>query len=121
MTTIRRKSIAAWVLQVLLAALFTVQALMKLRGSPARISRFRGWDYPEHFYTVVGGAELLGAIALLVPRFARFRALLLMAVMAGACVTHLLHREPQLVTTCVLLILLAVVLYQRREGVATVK
>jgi hypothetical protein len=35
MTTSRLKSIAAWVLQALLAALFTVQAFVKLRGSPA--------------------------------------------------------------------------------------
>lgn len=118
MTTTRLKSIAAWVVQALLAALFTVQAFVKLRGSPAWISRFRGWGYPDHFYIVVGIAELLGAIALLIPRFARFGALLLIVVMAGATVTHLLHREPQIATTLVLLFFLAVVLYQRRSGLA---
>jgi putative oxidoreductase len=105
----RHKSIAVWVLQFLLAALFTIQGIVKLNASPAWIARFRGWGYPDHFYLVVGLAELL----------AKFSALLLVVVMVGATATHVLHREPQVITTLVLLALLAFVLYLRRGRAAT--
>jgi uncharacterized membrane protein YphA (DoxX/SURF4 family) len=64
----RLKPIAIWALQSLLAVLFTIQGVVKLNASPAWISRFRGWGYPDHFYFVVGLAELLGSILLLIPR-----------------------------------------------------
>jgi hypothetical protein len=69
----RFRSIAIWFLQFLLAALFAIQGIMKLTGSSAWISRFNAWGYPDHFYLVVGLAELLGAIALLIPRLAKIR------------------------------------------------
>jgi putative oxidoreductase len=104
------RSVAVWVLRFLLAALFAVQGVVKLTGSPAWISRFREWGYPDHFYVAVGAAELLGAIVLLVPRLSRFAAALLIAVMVGATVTHLIHHEPQVITTLVLTALLMIVL-----------
>ena len=114
----RGKLIAVWVLQFLLAALFAIQGIVKLNGSPVWIARFQGWGYPDHFYFAVGLAELVGSILLLIPRLARFGALLLIVVMAGAAATHLLHREPQVITTLVLLALLALVLYLRRGASA---
>jgi len=110
----RLRSVGLWVFTLLLSAFFAVQGFVKLAGSPAWVSRFRGWGYPDHFYLVVGSAELLGAVLLLIPGLARFGALLLMVIMAGAAVTHILHREPQVMTTIVLLVLLSLVLYLRR-------
>jgi len=104
------KSIVAWILRLLLAALFAIQGIIKLNGSPAWISRFSGWGYPDHFYLAVGVAELLGAIGLLIPRLASPGALVLIVVMMGATATHLVHREPQVVTTLVLLALLVTAL-----------
>jgi uncharacterized membrane protein YphA (DoxX/SURF4 family) len=115
----RFKSICGWVLQSLLAALFAIQGIVKLSGSSVWISRFRAWGYPDRFYFVVGLAELLGAVLLLIPRLAKFGAVMLIVVMAGATVTHLIHREPQFVTTIVLVALLAIVLYMRRGTVTT--
>lgn len=110
---IRLKSICGWVLQLLLAGLFAIQGIMKLSGSPTWISRFRAWGYPDRFYFVVGLAELLGAVLLLIPRLAKFGAAMLIVVMVGATATHLTHREPQIMTTLVLATLLAIVLYMR--------
>ena len=106
--------IAVWVLQVVLAAFFAMQGAVKLAGSQTWVSRFSKWGYPDRFYLLVGLAELSGAILLLIPRLARFGALLLIAVMVGATATHLIHHEPQVVTTLVLLALLGAVLYMRR-------
>ena len=112
----RLKSIAVWVLQFLLAALFAIQGIVKLTGSQAWISRFRRWGYPDRFYFAVGLAELVGSILLLVPRLAKVGALLLIVVMAGATATHFLHREPQAIITLVVLALLCLVLYLRRAA-----
>jgi len=110
--------IGFWILQFLLAALFAIQGIIKLSGSPAWVSRFRGWGYPDHFYFVVGLIELLGSIALLIPRIAKLGALLLIVVMTGATVTHVAHREPQVFTALVLIALLAITLYVRRGAAA---
>ena len=110
----RPKFIVLWLLQLLLAALFTIQGIVKLNDSPAWVSRFRSWGYPDHFYFAVGLAELLGAILLLILRLAKFGTLILMAVMAGAAATHILHREPQVLTTIVLFAVLGTILYMRR-------
>jgi putative oxidoreductase len=114
----RFKSICCWVLQLLLAAFFAIQGIAKLSGSPAWISRFRAWGYPDRFYFVVGLAELLGAVLLMIPRLAKFGAVMLVAVMVGATATHLIHGEPQIMTTVVLATLLAIVLYIRRGTAA---
>jgi uncharacterized membrane protein YphA (DoxX/SURF4 family) len=111
----RNRSVALWTLQILLAALFLLQAWMKLSGSPTWIARFERWGYPNHFYLVVGLIELLGAVALVIPRFTRIGAGALSIVMAGAVATHLLHREPQAISALVLLGLLSIVFYARRN------
>src|SRR5262249_18169873 len=92
------------------AGLFAMQGIVKLSGSPAWVSRFRGWGYPDRFYFIVGVAELLGAVGLLIPRLANVGALVLVGIMIGAPSTHIVHREPQVITTLVLLALLAIVL-----------
>lgn len=114
----RSRVIGAWILQLLIAALFAIQGIVKLSASPAWVSRFQRWGYPEHFYLVVGIVELFAAIALLVPRIAKWGASILIVVMVGATATHALHREPQVMTTLVLLALLALILYLRRGPVA---
>ena len=69
--------VGVWILQFALAALFAIQGAVKLAGSRVWISRLHGWGYPDHFYLVVGVAELSGAILLLIPRLAKFGAFLL--------------------------------------------
>ncbi len=111
--------VAVWFLQFALAALFAIQGAVKLGGSTVWISRFGAWGYSDHFYLVVGLAEVSGAILLLIPKLAKFGALLLIAVMIGATVTHLIHHESQVATTLVLTALLTVVLYLRRGAGAS--
>ena len=112
----RTSLVISWTLQILLALLFAVQGVIKLMSSPVWIARFARWGYPHNFYLVVGVAELAGAILLLIPRLVRFGALLLAVVMFGAAATHLLHHEPQIVTTLILLALLGTVFYLRFQS-----
>ncbi len=63
----------------------------------------------------MGAVELLGALALLIPRLAAYSATVLIAVMIGATVTYLLHSEaPRALVTVTLIVLLAIVAYARR-------
>lgn len=111
----RYRSISARVLQVLLALFFAIQGIVKLTGSPSWISRFQAWGYPANTHLAVGSAEILGAVLLLIPRLARFGALLLLAIMIGAAATHLVHREPQVITTIIVGALLCLVLVTSRS------
>ena len=107
-------TIGDWTLRLLLAVLFVAQGVIKVGGSPTWVSRFREWGYPDHLYMVIGVVELLAGIALLIPRFAAFGAVVLIVVMAGATGTHMVHREPQSLTTILLLALLAAILVIQR-------
>jgi putative oxidoreductase len=109
----RFKSICGWVLQSLLALLFAIQGFVKLRGSPGWISLFRKWGYPDHFYFVVGLVELLGAILLVIPRLAKWGALILLVTMIGATATLVIRHEHNIVVPVVPAMLLAIVLYLR--------
>jgi uncharacterized membrane protein YphA (DoxX/SURF4 family) len=101
--------------EVLLSALFALQGLLKLTGSTVWIARFRAWGYPEGFYLVVGFIELVGAIALLIPKTRLVGAGLLVVVMVGATITHLRHAEIQALSTTVILSLLLLDIFFRRR------
>ncbi|HEY2824748.1 MAG TPA: DoxX family protein [Gemmatimonadales bacterium] len=49
------------------------------------------WGYPMWFMYAVGAVEMIGGLALFVPRVASWAAMGLMAVMIGAVVTSLHH------------------------------
>ena len=111
-TTIR--AVTAWIAQILSAGIVFGAALGKLRGTPGWIERFRNWGYPEDFYLVIGVLELLGVIALLVPRFAGRAAAGLLVIMLGAFLTHLIHGEGlAVVRPLSVIVLLVAVLWLR--------
>ena len=116
----RWQHVTCWILQVLLALFFLLQAAMKLTSSPSWVVRFRNWGYPDHFYFLVGTLELTGAIALLVPQAVVGGAVVLLGVMLAAALTHVIHHEPQVITTLVIGTLLSFVVYVRRARAARV-
>jgi uncharacterized membrane protein YphA (DoxX/SURF4 family) len=87
------KAVAVWTPSILLGLLFTMQGVMKLSSMPAWIQRFEGYGYPAPFLYGVGLAELVGGLALFVPRLASWAGLLLAVVMLGASGTHLVAAE----------------------------
>jgi putative oxidoreductase len=99
------------VLSILLGIFFALQGVVKLIGAGGWVHRFRAWGYPDHFSIVVGAAELAGAILLVIPKTRTIGALLLMVIMLGATATHVLHHEPQVMTTVVVFVLLAVLAF----------
>ena len=84
-------NVISWVLVVLLALGFLLASLGKLAG--VQTEMFAKWGYPAWFAMIIGVAELLGAIGLLIPKITKFAILGLTAVMIGAAYTHLANGE----------------------------
>ena len=87
------KNIGLWFLQILFALVFVMAGFPKLTGGAGWVSRFENWGYPDHFVLVIGAAEVVFALALLVPRLAGYGAAGLAVVMLGAFATHVIHSE----------------------------
>ena len=88
---------------------------------------FVGSGYPAWLSFVVGAAEVVGAIALLIPRFALAGVTILGTVMAGALVTLLLHRGGPMgwggtpAVHLVLLTIVAAIRLSRRRTIGLVR
>ncbi len=78
----------AWILQVLLAAMFIFSGGHKLMDLPSTMKMFGGLDLLGWFAGLIGGAEVVGGIGLLVPRTVRLAALGLVIIMLGAVFMH---------------------------------
>ncbi|MGH8964033.1 MAG: DoxX family protein [Actinomycetes bacterium] len=93
----RRRLLIALI--VWLVVSFTVGAVTKFLpgetffGPPYSV-KFAEWGYPSWFRFPVGLGELVGAAALLFPRFRFLGAGLLMTITAGGLVTHLVNQDP---------------------------
>ena len=81
-----------WILTLLLAVLMAGPGSQKFTG-PTWERMFRTWGYPDGFYLVIGAVEVIGGIALLIPRLASYSAIVLAIVMLGASATQVLHGD----------------------------
>jgi len=113
------RNIIAWILQVLLGLAFIASGFKKLTDLPTTVGMFSSMGLPGALAYVVGAAELLGGIGLLVPRFTRLAAIGLIIIMVGAVVMHVTKIPGGLaggMPALVLLALLGVVLWLRRPA-----
>ncbi|GAA4360959.1 DoxX family protein [Kangiella marina] len=95
------------VLTVVLAIIFLVSGGAKLLGLEFELEAFSRWGYPLWFMYLTGVIEVVGGVALLVPRLASYAAVGLSVVMVGAVATHLINSEwVMLVIASVILALL---------------
>jgi uncharacterized membrane protein YphA (DoxX/SURF4 family) len=117
----RKLNVLLWVLQVLLAMLFTFAGVMKFIIPVAEMTKqiaLPGW-----FLHFIGGAEILGAIALILPGILRIRtgltplaAAALVIIMIGATAVNLkAGQRGAALTTVVVGLLLVLVAYSRRR------
>lgn len=82
------RNIVAWVLQVVLGLGFIASGIIKISAMSATVNNFTALGLPSGLAYVVAGAEVLGGIGLLIPRFTRLAALGLVLIMIGAVVMH---------------------------------
>jgi uncharacterized membrane protein YphA (DoxX/SURF4 family) len=110
--------ISLWLVTILLALVCLRSGLMKLAllpGVESWVRDFARWGYPDWFRIVIGVAEVVSAVLLLVPRAASFGAGLFAMVMLGAIVTHATHGESsRLPFNFFLLLLSLAIAYSRR-------
>lgn len=84
---------AIWTLQVILGLLFLAAGAGKFLAAEVWIGKFSNWGFPDNFYMLIGIFEIAAAIGIFIPKFSRYSAMALAAIMIGATGTHLLHRE----------------------------
>jgi uncharacterized membrane protein YphA (DoxX/SURF4 family) len=112
--------VALWLTQIGLAAMFLFAGGLKLTGAPAMVGLFDAIGLGQWFRYVTGSIEVVSAVALLVPAWAAFGALLLIPTMIGAVFTHLFIVGGSAVPAAVLLIGSLAIAWTRREQLASV-
>ena len=111
----RTGRIALWAVQIALAGMFLLVGGSKLLGAPAMVALFDAIGIGQWFRYVTGLIEVSSAIALLVPSFAVFGALALVATMIGAVATHLFLIGGSPAMPAILLLGSAAVVWVRRH------
>jgi uncharacterized membrane protein YphA (DoxX/SURF4 family) len=110
----RSRITAAWLLSIVLAALFITAGMPKLTGDePLLIQAAAMRGFPSWIRVVVGVVEVAGAVGLLIPGVAPAAALILAMLMVPATITQLVSGEPGILVPVVLFVLLIVTAYLR--------
>jgi uncharacterized membrane protein YphA (DoxX/SURF4 family) len=112
--------VALWLTQIALAAMFVFAGGLKLIGAPELVGLFEAIGIGQWFRYVTGSIEVVSAVALLVPSWAAFGALLLIPTMAGAVFTHLFIVGGSAVPATVLLTGSLAIAWVRRDQLASV-
>jgi len=113
--------IALWALQFALAGMFLLAGSSKLVGDPAMVGLFDAIGIGQWFRYLTGLIEVGSALALLVPSFAVFGALALVATMVGAVVVHLIILGASPALPAILLLGSAGVVWARRHQLVGVQ
>ena len=98
-----------WVIAIVGAGLFLLAGAMKLLGYMDE--EFIAWGYSPGFAWFIGIIEIFAGLGLLHKRSSGWASLCLIALMAGAAVTHITHGEylmvllPVAVMACLALLL----------------
>jgi uncharacterized membrane protein YphA (DoxX/SURF4 family) len=119
-------NLALWIVAIVLAVVFTGSGLLKqLVPKDKLVTAGQGWaqDYSQTNIRLIGLAEILGAIGLVLPPMVHIAPILvplaavgLVLVMLGAAVVHARRNEPMNVAVNLVLIALAIFVAWGRFG-----
>lgn len=112
----RGRTIATWVLRVVLGLMFLAAAGMKLTAQPDMVVEFDMVGLGQWFRVFTGLLELAGAVALLVPRTSLIAAAVLLLVDVGAFVAQVSVLHMDWIHTVVIGALLVVLIVLQRPG-----
>ena len=112
--------VALWLTQIAFAGMLILAGGLKLAGVPVMVALFDAIGIGQWFRYVTGSIEVVSAVALLVPSWAAFGALLLIPTMVGAVFTHLFIVGGSAVPATVLLIGSLAIAWARRDQLASV-
>ena len=107
----RYRGALVWALRVLLAALFLFEGIDKFSERRLWVRIFEEIGAGQWFRYFTGAVEVIGAVALLIPKATLFAVGILVCTMIGAAVTHVfvIGVGPQTVAVAVLAVLLLIV------------
>ncbi len=80
-----------WIVTALVAAMMALAGSAKFTRPEVWTGMFEDWGYPAWFSFVIGGAEFVGALLLIIHRLATCAATGLAIIMAGALVTVIMN------------------------------
>ena len=109
------KSIAVWVLCVIVGLFFLAGGIPKLMQTEQMVQSFEAWGYSSGFLLLIGLLEALGGLMLMIPRLAFWGGGILVVVMAGAAYTHLSTGVGSPVMAIVALILAGLAGWMRKK------
>ena len=111
----KARIVLLWTFSALIALVMLLQGAAKFASDGLWVRSFAAWGYAPWFRLLVGVAEVGGAVALVIPRVARYGATLLVAVMMGAIATQWVHAGLlAAITPAVYLALLIWIAWERR-------
>lgn len=87
------KRIVGWIFAGFLGLLFLFSGIAKVFAAPEVIANYEVWGLPTWFMLTVGIIEILGAIAILIPKIRSMAAFGLITLMLGAIVIHIMSNE----------------------------
>lgn len=102
-------------IKILVALAFAAAGLAKLAGAEMMVSVFDALGFGQWFRYVTGVVEVVGAVLLFVPGKQAYGALLLVATMIGAVLSHIFILGPSFVPALILGILAGIVLVSHRD------
>jgi uncharacterized membrane protein YphA (DoxX/SURF4 family) len=112
--------VALWLTQIALAGMFLLSGGLKLTGAPQLVALFDSIGIGQWFRYVTGSIEVVSAVALLVPSWAAFGAVLLIPTMVGAVATHLFIVGGSAAPATILLIGSLAIAWARRDQLTSV-
>jgi putative oxidoreductase len=115
-TVIRLPRAAVWACAIFLALAFILVGMSKLEGASATrwTERLAQWGYPANAQYLIGLFEIIGGLGVLIPRWRRAAAAILVALMIGALCTHAVQGEFSRLIPPLVLGGLALLLYSSR-------
>jgi len=105
---------AMWIPAILLLFIFVPQGWAKFSDTSGWATAFRVWNYPDWFRVTIGVIELSAALLLLWGRTALIGAGLIICVMLGAMGTHIVKEGGRHITSEVVPITLATIVFVLR-------
>jgi uncharacterized membrane protein YphA (DoxX/SURF4 family) len=87
-TQSKGKTVAFWILSVLLGVVFLIAGAGKFAGGQAGVEAFAKWGYPVWLLWFTGAVELAAGILILIPKTRFYGAALAAGTMVGAALTH---------------------------------
>ncbi len=99
----KKRKITGWVIAGLITALLLFSAMGKFM-MPEMAENFSKWGLGD-WRIIIAVGEIISALLFLFPKTNIFGAFLLSAHMGGAIVTHMLHGEPFIVQSVILILI----------------